>query len=131
MLPFAAFLATGENAVSCVGTMGVSRRFEGCLFRGLRKTPAHRGEQPLGAVNRRPEGLGLRLVEHAARTARQENCFGRSEAFDKTLRVGGCLFRGLRKTPAHRSEWAKAYYQHLREDKNKSHQAWVFNARSS
>ena len=46
MLPFAAFLATGENAVSCVGTMGVSRRFEGCLFRGLRQPPTHRGEQP-------------------------------------------------------------------------------------
>ena len=62
MLPFAAFLATGENAVSCVGTMGVSRRFEGCLFRGLRQTPAHRGEQPLGAVNRRVTADGKRFL---------------------------------------------------------------------
>lgn len=43
------------------------------------------------------ESAMVRLVEHAARTARQENCFGRSEAFDETLRVGGLTIARVKK----------------------------------
>jgi hypothetical protein len=50
LLPFTALFATSENAGSGVVAMGLSWCWSGCLFRGLRKTPAHRVGQPLVPV---------------------------------------------------------------------------------